>query len=237
MSEIPGDNEAAEKFLKHRGSHKDRVERIMEERDMPLFSAHDVKAAFLAGIRVGRITAWRSSEPSPTLEPVPVEDITPGWYWNVMTMQDEGTSTVLTRVSKHTNHLRAYDNTIDGSGRPLAKTSDKISWYRAPSPEQLMAMCGKAQPATLDINATHDGAETVNAKGGQGGSGGAGGVVNFIPSGIPPAIEVALRVLESPHEHMPASSDAWNIVRDYLSEHALKEQPTDEPTNTRPCGE
>ena len=68
----------------------------------------------------------RSSPHSPAEqpEPVAVEDITPGWYWTCV----KGYET------SHTQIASASD--VDTFG-PLCK------WYHAPSPEELMAMCGE----------------------------------------------------------------------------------------------
>jgi ribosomal protein L37AE/L43A len=75
-----------------------------------------------------------------TLEPVAVEDITPGWYWLCV----KGEETRLT-------HLASLD-ALDMFG-PLCK------WYRAPSPEELMAMCQRA--ADTDAQHTTDQKATI----------------------------------------------------------------------------
>lgn len=80
---------------------------------------------------------------SPTPEPVAVEDVTSGWYWLV----DD-------RLTCHASiHGKPGGNTVywlSASGAaediPVEDMEDTIKWYRAPSPEQLMAMCRDQKP-------------------------------------------------------------------------------------------
>ncbi len=73
------------------------------------------------------------------LEPVAVEDITPGWYWMV-----DGKGTTYGSVT----HPYGKETVLHWLGETEAyrncrvqKMGKQIKWYRAPSPEQLMTMC------------------------------------------------------------------------------------------------
>lgn len=154
------DEAAIAGFLKFRKAPKTGVDTSRPTESWAIYLEADVKAAIEFGMSTARQMegenatcpkwvecSWKSGGTKPAEpQPVAVEDITPGWYWNIMAMQDGGLSTVLTHVSCYNGNLRTFDNTSDGHNQPLARASDKISWYHAPSPEELMAMCREQKP-------------------------------------------------------------------------------------------
>ena len=75
-----------------------------------------------------------------TPEPVPIEDITPGWYWLV---EDSATTTNVlhVRVAERDGPLVVYGDKMAYTGESMHDPAGRGTWYRAPSPEELMAMC------------------------------------------------------------------------------------------------
>jgi hypothetical protein len=189
----------------------------------------------------------------PTPEPVAVDDIVPGWYWNVK----DSAATLLTYVSLDAHDVLRYWDIAEQFNVDMEWSQGrKITWYTAPTPAALMRMCREVvtaeevppvqeSPTREQYAAFLDDAlrQWRDAP-----------VIEHRPDlartptdecpGIPPAVEVALRVLESPHEHMPASGDAWDIVRDYLQSHAADDANNGHGNTGRPepaaietCGE
>lgn len=211
----------------------------------------------------------------PTPEPVPVEDITPGWYFAVTTTPGVETKVpnyVLVGVQDSPGYRVSGP---DCCWLEVAAWPGDTKWYRALSPEQLMAMCGERK-ATDDLTAAMSGLQNAmdshphpcnkckhNPRAcfrDEDGDCDRWEPPGINPAdisqacaearetattsetfddeyGIPPAVEVALRVLET--KLWATLTDMWGnaqaVVRDYLAEHAPKEKP--EPQNTRPCGE
>lgn len=79
-------------------------------------------------------------EPEP-LEPVPVEDVTPGWYWMTEVIGDGQTAEYVKVIDGVTRRVHGWSFTETGGQRFDELACVPRKFYPAPSPEELMAMC------------------------------------------------------------------------------------------------